>query len=235
MFQRFLNLFRPLPDENVPRIRELFSFLIEDYGFSFVAEDLGDAVDRDGKFFFYGPLKAYCIYNESVCINILYLEQRQDYEIFITDSYKSDQVYIRNGARIDDFFAYHLDRYADELRSSIAECGEICGRKIAATAERMPDVEVVITFNGVRRTPARSGYRPAHDLGGGRVLGGIHHYFDVDEVAPDGKARGTIAFFTPEALAASIQCGMQFPIQEGARIVGMATVVKILNPVLKQK
>lgn len=130
MFQWFLNLFRPVPDENVPKIRELFSFLIEDYGFSFATEDLGNAVDKTGKFFFYGPLRLYCLYNERVCINILYLEQRQDYEIYITDTYRCDQVYIRNGTRLDDHFAYHLDRFAEVVRASTAERGEIFGQMI---------------------------------------------------------------------------------------------------------
>lgn len=235
MFQWFLNLFRPLPDENVPRIRELFSFLTEDYGFSFATEDLGDAVDRDGKFFFYGPLKAYCIYNESVCINILYLEQRQDYEIFITDSYKNDQVYIRSGTQIDDFFAYHLDRYADEVRASVAERGEICGRKIVAPDERTPDVEVVFEFNGTRRTAVADGYRPAHAVREDYLTTGVHHYFGVSQVAPDGTARGTITFITPEAYPGCLWVGKRIAIQEGERVVGYATVEKVLNPVLKQK
>lgn len=130
MFQWLDKLFRSGPDEIAERIRELFAFLIEEHGFSFLAENLGDAVDRAGKFEFYGPLRAYVLCHEHVCINILYLVQREDYEIFITDVWKKDQVYIRNGTRIDDFYAYHLDRYADEVKASIAERGEICGRKI---------------------------------------------------------------------------------------------------------
>lgn len=237
MFQWFLNLFRPLPDENVPRIREMFSFLIEDYGFSFATENLGNAVDADGKFFYYGPVNAYYLYRDDVCINILYLRQRDEYSIYITDSYQSDQVYIRNGTMIDGCLASWPERYAQVVRTYIETHGGIDGQNLAVriSAAAPADVEVIFKFNGVRQIPARSGYRPAHDLGGGMVIGGIHHYFDVDEVAPDGTARGTIAFFTPEALTASIQCGMQFPIREGARVVGKATVVKVLNPVLKQK
>lgn len=240
MFRWFINLFRPLPDENVPMIRELFSFLIEDYGFSFATEDLGDAVDRDGKFFYYGPVNAYYFYSENVCINILYLRQRQEYSIYITDSHKSDQVYIRNGTWIDDSLSSYPERYALAVKTSIEERGEISGRKLSLplkekSDDRLPDVEVAFTFNGVRSTAVRNGYRPAHDLGDGMITGGIHHYYDVDEVAPDGTVRGTITFFTPECFPKSVWVGMVIPIQEGARVVGTATVEKILNPILERE
>ena len=61
------------------------------------------------------------IYNENVCINILYLVQRQDYEIYITDLYKNDQVYIRSGARVSDEFMYASEERQLEILSAFVD------------------------------------------------------------------------------------------------------------------
>ena len=124
------NIFKPPVDENVARIKELFSYLLNDYKFEFAKNDLGDAVDVKGKRFFYGPLYSYHIYNDNVCINILFLVQREDYSIFITDSYKKDQVYIRKGTMIPWRLAYDLPAFADEIKLSVEKYREIYGRKI---------------------------------------------------------------------------------------------------------
>ena len=99
---------------------------------------------------------------------------------------------------------------------------------------RTPDVEVTFRFNGTRRTPAGDGYRPAHRVREDYLTTGVHHYFDVPKVAPDGEARGTITFITPEAYPGSLWVGKLIPIQEGERLVGTATVEKILNPILEK-
>lgn len=98
---------------------------------------------------------------------------------------------------------------------------------------RTPDVEVTFHFNGTRRTGVRDGYRPAHRVLEDYLTTGVHHYFDVVEVAPDGDARGTITFITPESYPNSIWEGKVIDIQEGARVVGIAIVEKVLNPVLE--
>ena len=100
--------------------------------------------------------------------------------------------------------------------------------------DRTPDAEVTFHFNGTRRTPAADGYRPAHRIREDYLTTGVHHYFDVTEVAPDGEARGTITFITPEAYPGSLWVGKLIPIQEGERLVGTATVEKILNPILEK-
>lgn len=122
MFKLLFKIFQP----REARMKEWFSFLLVDYGFRFAKANLGDAVDKDGKFFFYGPVEAYYIYNKNVCINILYLTQRDEYEIYITDSYINDQIYIRNGTRIsgDPMCA------AAEIESAVSGGCGIYGRKI---------------------------------------------------------------------------------------------------------
>lgn len=99
---------------------------------------------------------------------------------------------------------------------------------------RSPDIEVHFRFNGTRRTPVKDGYFPAHFIREGLVIGGIHHYFGTDFVAPDGSADGTITFIMPEYFPHSLRVGMTLPIQEGARVMGHATVTKILNPLLEK-
>ena len=95
-----------------------------------------------------------------------------------------------------------------------------------------PDVEVVFEFNGVRENPAVDGYRPAHNVQSGYLTTGIHHYYDVDSVAPDGTAKGTITFLSPEAYPSCLWVGKKISIQEGDKIVGFATIMKIFNPIL---
>lgn len=100
---------------------------------------------------------------------------------------------------------------------------------------RTPDVEVTFRFNGTRRTPAADGYGPAHCIREDYLTSGIHRYFGVTQVPPDGTARGTITFLTPEAYPGSLWVGKEIPIQEGDRVIGTAIVEKILNPILERK
>ena len=97
---------------------------------------------------------------------------------------------------------------------------------------RKPDVEVIFCFNGVRKTAVTQGYRPDHLVKDKYLTTGIHHYFEVDFVPPDGTARGTITFLSPESYPHCLWIGKKISIQEGPRIVGYATVTSIYNPLL---
>lgn len=97
---------------------------------------------------------------------------------------------------------------------------------------KTPDVEVIFEFNNVRKNPASDGYRPAHLIKADYLTTGIHHYYDADTVAPNGTAKGTISFITPEAYPACLWVGKKINIQEGEKIVGYATITKIFNPIL---
>lgn len=97
------------------------------------------------------------------------------------------------------------------------------------------DVEVTFRFNGTRRTPAADGYRPAHRIREDYLTTGVHHYFGVTEVAPDGQARGTITFITQEAYPGCLWVGKILDICEGERVVGTATVEKVFNPILRRE
>ena len=98
---------------------------------------------------------------------------------------------------------------------------------------RTPDVEVVFEFNGTRKNPATDGYRPAHLITDNYLTTGIHHYYQVNAVSPNGTAKGTITFLSPEVYPHCLWVGKKINIQEGARIVGYATITKIFHPLLR--
>lgn len=100
---------------------------------------------------------------------------------------------------------------------------------------KSPDVEVLFVFNGKKQRPVTDGYRPAHLIKEGYLTTGIHHYYGIDMVLPDGTAKGTIAFITPEYYPCCLWIGKKINIQEGALIVGYATVLDIYNPILENQ
>ena len=97
---------------------------------------------------------------------------------------------------------------------------------------KTPDVEVIFEFNGTRKNPAADGYRPAHLITDDYLTTGIHHYYNGGSLQPNGTAKGTITFLSPEAYPHCLWIGKRITIQEGARIVGYATITKIFNPLL---
>lgn len=99
--------------------------------------------------------------------------------------------------------------------------------------ERYPDIEVLFEFNNARNFPAKDGYRPAHLIVKDYLTSGVHHYHSIDAVPPGGAAKGTITFLTPEAYPHCLWVGKRIKIQEGSRVVGYATVLKIYNPILQ--
>lgn len=94
------------------------------------------------------------------------------------------------------------------------------------------DLEVIFAFNGTRKKPMYDGYRPAHKLMEDCLTTGTHHYYDTECVYPNGNARGTISFICPEHYPACCWVGKRISIQEGGRVIGFATIVKVLNPIL---
>ena len=98
--------------------------------------------------------------------------------------------------------------------------------------ERTADVEVLFVFNGTRKRPVMDGYRPQHLITDDYLTTGLHHYYDVQTVPANGTAKGTITFLSPEAYPHCLWVGKHIPIQEGARIVGYATILKIFNSLM---
>lgn len=120
MLQWFKNWFKPVPDPVEERLLALFDFLLKEHNFVYSKEELGDAVDKTGKFSFCGPLNAYQFHNDNICISILHLVQRDDYNVYITDRQSSDQVYLLNGTEVPSRLAYDLPALAEEIKDALA-------------------------------------------------------------------------------------------------------------------
>lgn len=130
MFRWFPDLFNATYDKTEENLKKLFGFLLNDYDFKFSKEILEKATDKNGKFFFCGPLNLYQFYNENVCINILHLVQRDDCNVYVTDQKSKDQMYIRSGYELPARLAYDSALLAKEIKQSVLNRGEIFGYKI---------------------------------------------------------------------------------------------------------
>lgn len=98
-----------------------------------------------------------------------------------------------------------------------------------------PDVEVEFFFEGVRKHPSSNGYRPLHKVTDDLLTMGIHHYYGSDIAPLLGRIRGTITFLSPTEYPYSMEVGKEVAIQEGAKVVGYAKILRILNPLLIAK
>ena len=77
-----------------------------------------------------------------------------------------------------------------------------------------------------------SGYRPDHLIKDDYLTCGVHIYYKDGLVMPNETVSGTITFIAPETCSHSLWIGKIINIQEGARIVGTAEIIKIHNPIL---
>ena len=102
--------------------------------------------------------------------------------------------------------------------------------------DRDPDVEALVTFlstkEGGRRTPARSGYRPAHAVRDDYLTTGVQRFLDREWVAPGETVRAHITFVSPEHYPHCLWPGKVINVQEASHVVGQAEIICILNPQL---
>jgi len=98
--------------------------------------------------------------------------------------------------------------------------------------KRLPDVEVLFEFNDVRKRPTCNGYRPDHLIREDYLTCGQHCYYGEELVQPGEQTFGTITFLAPEHYPESLWIGKRISFQEGAKIVGYATIERIFNPIL---
>ena len=102
--------------------------------------------------------------------------------------------------------------------------------------ERQADVEVYFEFNGSRKSFMKSGlYRPGHLVTENYITTGVHYYYDSEIIEPNGKAKGAITFITPEFYPHCLWEGKNILIIEGVRVVGVATILEVFNPILKKE
>lgn len=96
------------------------------------------------------------------------------------------------------------------------------------------DFEAEITFfatgTGGRKQPAFSGYRPSRDLGLSGTLNDTQHdYVGADNVEPGKSSIARLRLLRPDLQIGRLFTGMKFTVQEGSRIVGYGTIVRVLN------
>ena len=130
VIKRIKKLFEAPVDETESKIKELFQFMFDNYGFSFDKVNLGNLVDKDGNLIFYGPLYAYQIFNNNLCINIVNLVQRGDYDIYITEKQTFDQHYIFDGLKLPSKLAYDLPLFSNQIKTELLSCKTIFGKDI---------------------------------------------------------------------------------------------------------
>jgi elongation factor Tu len=104
---------------------------------------------------------------------------------------------------------------------------------------REPDVGAEIRLlptsaDSGRSNPVRSGYRPNHRLLPDYLTSGIHEYLDREEVHPGETVHGRITFISPEAYPGCLWVGKVVDIQEGSRLIGRATITRVLNKLLER-
>ncbi len=127
VFKWISAIFKTPVDETERSLIDLFGYLINDYGFHYFKGNLGDLLDARGKVFFSGPLYLYQFYNENVCLNILYLAQRDEHYGYITEKHTTDQMYIRNGTEVLERFGYQLPLLAQEIKDRLLRGDELFG------------------------------------------------------------------------------------------------------------
>ena len=130
MFKWITNLFKPTPDKVEERLLTVFDFLLRNYGFRYSKEELGNAVDKDGKLIFYGPFNAYQFYNDNICISILHLVQRDEYDVYVSNEKTADQVLIIKGTQLPSDLAYNFSLLAMEIKLAISNNREFYGYKL---------------------------------------------------------------------------------------------------------
>ena len=100
-----------------------------------------------------------------------------------------------------------------------------------------PDVEARIEFfsaaDGGRNKPAFTGYRPAHAVREDYLTTGTHQYLDKEKVLPGETVLANITFATPQYYPHCLWIGKVISVQEGARLIGRATITLIDNKILE--
>ncbi|QBH95925.1 hypothetical protein EKN56_05615 [Limnobaculum zhutongyuii] len=95
-----------------------------------------------------------------------------------------------------------------------------------------PDAEVIFRFNGTRKGPAYSGYRPDHLIKDDYLTCGKHEYIEPIIALPNSEVLGTITFMSPSSYPHCLWPGKIITFQEGPHITGTVEIINILNPLL---
>ena len=100
--------------------------------------------------------------------------------------------------------------------------------------ERIPvraKIRLLATAEGGRVTPIRGSYRPNHnffDLDNREMTMGLIELPEGKELHPGESMEVTVVFLKWPRLEGQIYPGREWRIQEGAKLVGMGTVLEVL-------
>jgi len=136
----FFHLKHRHKDPTEERLLALFGFLTEEYGFQYCRTNLGNYTDRKGKLLFYGPYIAYSFYNAHFCLNILYLEQRDDYSVTVTQAFRPDGKNMEAGSAVSDYYAYHLASLAAAVQAALDQSPELTKDALLKALEKLPPI-----------------------------------------------------------------------------------------------
>lgn len=86
------------------QIKEIFRFMLIEYGFKYKHNTFKTAVNKNNKFWFYGPVEAYSFYNEEGCLTIFRLVQRDEWNLSVSRKYSNEQATLRDEIYDEDGF-----------------------------------------------------------------------------------------------------------------------------------
>ncbi|MBL8310176.1 MAG: hypothetical protein JNL19_07130 [Burkholderiales bacterium] len=101
---------------------------------------------------------------------------------------------------------------------------------------REPDAEVVFSLKATRADgkpkTAKSGYRPEYGIRPDYWTCTHHEFEEASGVSTGQSVNARIWFISPEVYPHTLWIGRQLVVREGARIVGSAIVVRVVNPLM---
>ncbi|HEU5125724.1 MAG TPA: hypothetical protein VFW05_16855 [Verrucomicrobiae bacterium] len=103
---------------------------------------------------------------------------------------------------------------------------------------RPPDAKVLFRLTSPaldgEQKRVRSGYRPVYDIRSDYWTSAHHEFLGGNQVVTGEETAAHVWFLTPEVYPHTLWIGRVLTVAEGARPVGTATVVEILNPILER-
>lgn len=104
---------------------------------------------------------------------------------------------------------------------------------------RQPDIEVAFELTSLRSDGSTkvvlSRYRPIYEIRVDYWTSAHHEFIGVDAVRTGERVLAKVWLLSPQAYPRSLWDGRKLRVAEGPKLVGMAEVLKIVNPALRTK
>jgi len=101
---------------------------------------------------------------------------------------------------------------------------------------RDPDAEVMFELTSrawdgsIKRVC--TGYHPHYDIAPDYLTSVRHRFVDAEWVSTGQKVKAEVWFVSPEVYPHTLWVGRQFKVSEGSREIGVAIVVRVINPAM---